>query len=231
MGIWTKLTAAIGSGTGAMVDWISAALGCTRDPAEKRQVAFSIAMVGLSAKMAKADGVVTRDEVEAFQRLFTFPASERRNVERLFDLARRDVAGFEAYAGRIASLYPPGDAILTDIIDCLFDIAKADRLVHEAELVFIEEVARRFGIGEAAFERIKARHVVPDGGDPYAVLGLTRGMPLAEMRKRYRQLVRDNHPDRMVARGVPQEFVAKATERLAAINVAWGRVEADFQGA
>jgi len=66
------------------------------DPELRRRVAFSVAMIALSAKMAKADGVVTQDEVRAFQSIFEVPKSEARNVARLYDLAKRDIAGFEA---------------------------------------------------------------------------------------------------------------------------------------
>jgi DnaJ like chaperone protein len=197
------------------------------DPEARREYAFTAAIVSLAAKMAKADGVVTRLEVNAFRRLFSVPAGEERNVQRLFDLARQDVAGYDAYAARIAGLYGRGAPVMEDILDALFAIATADDLVHEAELAYLADVAEILGVEQAAFERIKARHVVPQEGDPYLLLGAERGMSDAELRRHYLALVADTHPDRLIARGVPQEFLVIATRRLAVINSAWDRVAAE----
>lgn len=226
MAIWARVRRFVGArvmGMSGLIDGV--ATWFVGDPLERRQVAFSIAMIALSAKMAKADGVVTLDEVAAFRRLVVMPPGEARNVERLFDLARRDVAGFETYAGRIATLYEPGDPMLSDILDGLFEIAKADTMIHEAEIAYLAAVAERFGLGEDDFERIRLRHVVPEDGDPYAILGVSRALDFVDLRRAYIKLVGEHHPDRLVARGVPPEFVAIANQRLAVINVAWSRIE------
>ena len=199
------------------------------DPETRRRVAFSIAMIALSAKMAKADGVVTHDEVAAFERIFEIPDEERRNVARLYDLAKQDVAGFEGYAAQLASLCDP-DApncpMLQDILDGLFYIAGADGVLHEAELDFLARTASIFEIDDAHFATILARHAAAGEGDPYAVLGLSPSAEFAEVRRRYRELVAEHHPDRAMARGMPEEFVAIATERLATFNEAYERIAA-----
>ena len=226
MTIWLRFTKLLGDGVGAMggvIDRIGSRFA--GDPHERRHMAFSIAIVALSAKMAMADGVVTFDEVAAFKRLVDFPQSQARHIERLFDLARRDVAGYEAYAAKIAALYESEDPILADIVDALFEIARADSLVHESEIAYLADVARAFGLSDEVFERVKARHVVPEEGDPYLILGLDRALSFADLRAAYRRLVAEHHPDKLLARGVPSEFVAVANHRLAAINVAWGRIE------
>jgi DnaJ like chaperone protein len=210
---------------GALVEWIGGILPGIGDAATRRQVAFSVALIALSAKMAKADGVVTVDEVGAFRGIFAVPPGEERHVGRLFDLAKRDVAGYDAYAGRIAALYSGDRAALADVLDGLFAIAKADGAVHEAEFAYLRSVAEIFGIEGDDFERIAARHVVPEEGDPYLVLGVDRSLSLAEIRARYRRLVGEIHPDRAMARGMPPEFVAIANDRMAVINLAWKRIE------
>jgi DnaJ like chaperone protein len=228
MSVWQKFTSFLGGGVEAMsgmIDRIASRL--SGDPEDRKHMAFSVAIVALSAKMAKADGVVTFDEVDAFKRLFAYPENQAKHVERLFDLARRDIAGYESYARKIADLYPPHDLMLTDILDALFEIAGADTLVHESEIGYLSRVAEIFGLSDAEFERIKARHVVPEEGDPYVILGLDRSMSYDELRRRYREQVAENHPDRMIARGVPPEFVVVANRRLAALNVAWDRIEAE----
>lgn len=198
------------------------------DPELRRRVAFSVAMIALSAKMAKADGIVTQDEVRAFHRIFAVPDNQRRNVARLYDLAAGDTAGFEAYAARMAALCGSGQTncrMLEDILDGLFYIAKADGVVHDREAGFLRRISDIFDIEPARFEAILARHVSGNAEDPYVVLGVVRGTPFEEIKQRYRRLVSDNHPDRLIARGVPREFIAIATDRVAAINAAFETIE------
>jgi DnaJ like chaperone protein len=228
MNIWQRLGDVADGGANAIAalfEWAGGLVGAIGDSETRRQVAFSVAMVALSAKMAKADGVVTSDEVATFRRLFKVPAGEERHVARLFELAKGDVAGFESYAARVATFYGKDHCGLEDVIDGLFVIATADGAVHPNELAYLETVGAIFGIEGAAFERIAARHVVPEAGDPYLILGVERSTDTAEIKRRYRMLAADNHPDKLMARGVPSEFIAIATDRLAAINGAWERIE------
>lgn len=204
------------------------------DPELRRKVAFSVAMIALSAKMAKADGVVTQDEVRAFQAIFEVPPQEAHNVARLYDLAKRDTAGFEAYARQMAGLCGnggPNCMMLEDILDGLFYIATADGVLHEREEGFLHRVAEIFSIAEDHYQTILARHVQLGVADPYVVLGIERGRPLAEVKKHYRRLVAENHPDKLMGRGLPQEFIAIATTRLAAINAAYEIIERSLQAA
>ena len=198
------------------------------DPETRRQVAFSVAVIALSAKMAKADGIVAPEEVRAFQEIFAIPQAEAGNVARLYNLAKQDVAGYEAYAERVAGMCGSGRAncaMLEDVLDGLFHIAKADGVIHDKELEFIANVADIFHVDEAHFERILARHVHPNGIDPYAVLGLSVTTPFDEVKKRYRALASESHPDRLRARGVPEEFLTIANDRMAALNDAFAVIE------
>jgi len=204
------------------------------DPELRRQVAFSVAMIALSAKMAKADGVVTQDEIHAFRDIFSIPAKEERNVARLYNLAKQDVAGFEAYAARMAGLCGsgrPNCRMLEDILDGLFHIAKADGVIHERELGYLSRVAEIFEIDQTHFAAIVARHALLGERDPYAVLGVSPETPYGEIRKRYRTLVAENHPDKMIARGLPAEFIAIANRRMAAINDAFSAIERSLKPA
>ncbi|RLQ88193.1 J domain-containing protein [Notoacmeibacter ruber] len=203
------------------------------DPETRRKVAFSVAMIALSAKMAKADGVVTQSEVAAFQQIFEIPEDETRNVFRLYELARQDVAGFEAYAKQMAELCSEDrrendDAprLTEDVLDGLFHIATADGVLHERELEFLQIVGSIFGFSDDEFETIAARHVALGVANPFAVLGLPDDATKAEVQKRYRELARQWHPDFMVARGVPEEFLEIANQRMAALNEAMSAIEA-----
>lgn len=198
------------------------------DPETRRRVAFSIAIIALSAKMAKADGIVAPEEVTAFQEIFAIPQAEAGNVARLYNLAKQDVAGYEAYAQRVAGMCGSGEsncAMLEDVLDGLFHIAKADGVIHHKELEFIANVADIFRVDEPHFDRILARHVHPDGINPYAVLGLADTAPFDEVKRRYRALASESHPDRLRARGVPEEFLNIANDRMAALNDAFAVIE------
>jgi DnaJ like chaperone protein len=186
-------------------------------------IAFTIAIIALGAKMAKADGVVTGDEEEAFRQYFRVPPSEEANVRRIFRLARQDTAGFESYARQVASIYRDNPAVLEDILDGLFEIAKADGVFHPGELAFLERVAEIFGFAPNEFRRIRASHF-PDREDPYVILGVTHVASEDEIKRTYRLLVRENHPDKLIARGVPPEFIKLANDKLAAINAAYDKI-------
>jgi DnaJ like chaperone protein len=188
---------------------------------ERDEVAFTIGVIALAAKLAKADGTVSRDEVDAFKRVFPVPYEEEANVGQLFNLAKTDVAGFDAYARQLASLFRGRPAVLEDLLDSLFLIAKADDSLHPGELEFLKHVADIFGFSRTQFERIRASHFGPDREDPYVILGITRAASDADVKRAYHTLMKENHPDSLVARGVPAEFVRLANEKVAAINGAY----------
>jgi DnaJ like chaperone protein len=222
MSIWTRITDALSALTAG--ESLSDVFANLRSPPE-RSVAFAIAVIALGAKMAKADGQVTRDEVAAFREVFTIPKGEEKNAGRLFNLARTDVAGFEDYAHKIKTMY--GDdrtAPFCDLMEGLFHIALADGYYHPDEDAFLNRVAQIFGLPDVQFKRLRAQFVPDADRDPYDVLGVSPNTPMADMRKAWRQLVRDTHPDRMMARGVPQEAVKMAEKRMVAINRAWDEI-------
>ena len=194
------------------------------EPDSTHETAFTIAIIALSAKMAKADGQVTRDEIAAFRRLFHVPPEELKNVGRVFDLARKDVRGFEPYAKQVARMFSSNPAVLEELLDALFYIAKADGLIHPAELDYLARVADLFGFDQTTFNRIHASHADAGKIDPYAILGVDPRADDAEVREAWLRLTRDNHPDRLTAQGMPDDFIQIATERMATINSAWDMV-------
>lgn len=227
MSVWASIGAivsAIGTGGAQLADRL-VQLVLAR-PEGTSSVGFTVAMIALSAKMAKADGVVTVDEVLAFRELFDVPENEEKNVARLFNLAQEDVAGFEVYAKKLADLFPYDRKTLLDILDGLFHIAKADGVVHESEIGYLSRVAEVFGLDAREFSRVLARHVRKDG-NPYEILGMGPDASDAELKSRYRREVQETHPDRLIARGVPEEFVRIANDRLAALNEAWAQICAE----
>ena len=199
-----------------------------RDSNAQHQVAFTIGVIALGAKMAKADGIVTRDEVIAFKEVFKVPEGEMENVSRIFNLAKQDVVGYEAYANQLASLLKGNRKLLEDVLEGLFHIAMADGVFHPNEEQFLADVAQRFGFTRTQFNYIKARQLsAVVKSDPYEVLGIAPDVDDDTLKSHYHKLVLDNHPDRVVARGVPPEFVSLATKKVAAINAAYEEVAKD----
>ena len=189
-----------------------------------KKIAFTIAVIVLGAKMAKADGVVTKDEIQAFRQVFQVPPDELKNVGRVFNQARQDSRGFEPYAKQIGRMFKDNPMVLEELLDGLFHIAKADGEVSDGELDYLEQVAFIFGLDQASWERIKANNLGADGRDPYEILGVSRKADDAEIKSAYRKLVRENHPDTLVSQGMPQEFIEMANQKLATINGAYEQI-------
>jgi DnaJ like chaperone protein len=191
-------------------------------------VGFTAAVIGLAAKMAKADGVTTEAEMAAAAQVFRPPPGDEQNFRRSSMLAQQTVLGFDSYAKQIGRKYRARPCLLEDVLDGLFHIASADGRVTEAELDYLEEVASHFGFSELEFRRIKATNLGPEAGDPYAVLGLLPGASMDEVRHAWRRMASENHPDRMTQRGAPPEFVAIARDKTAAINAAYAKIREEL---
>jgi DnaJ like chaperone protein len=216
------LGAIIGAVAGHAVDTMRAARPSNGDAT--KSIAFTIAVVVLGAKIAKSDGRVSREEIAAFKEVFHVPPAELRNVARVFDQARKDSRGFEPYAKQIAGMFQGNPAILEDLLYCLTFIARADGVLHSDEEQYLRAVSDIFRLDRSAFERVTEIRSGPDHADPYRVLGVARSIDDAALKAAYRTLVRENHPDRLTAQGMPEEFVELANKKLAAINVAYDKV-------
>ncbi|MEY4964688.1 MAG: hypothetical protein RL274_271 [Pseudomonadota bacterium] len=230
MSVWGKVGGAaaglfVGGPIGALVGAVAGHFFLDREA--DTGVTFTIAVVALAGKMARADGVVTETEFDVFRSVFGVPVQEEANIRRIFNLARQDIAGFEHYAGQIAHLFMGNPAMLEDVLDGLFEIAKADGVLHPAEAQFLERVAEIFGFAPGEFRRIRASHFPPELTDPYVIMGISYSADENELKQTYRRLVKENHPDSLMARGVPPEFIKLATDKLAAINNAYDKIRAE----
>jgi len=227
MSIWQRVAGILTGATRA--DSVSGALGRLGDTnAPDRadpltDIRFTMALIALCAKMARSDGAVTVDEVEAFRRIVHVPVEEEANVRRLFDLAKADVAGFKEYAQQIGKLFASERQLQLDVLESLFVIATADGILHEKEDDFLTTVAGILGIRPTEQDHIRSLFVT-NAASPYQILGVTPSSTDAEIKARHRTLVLDNHPDRLTGRGVPAEFVVVAERRLAAINAAFDAI-------
>jgi DnaJ like chaperone protein len=194
----------------------------------RRDQLFAICVVVLSAKLAKCDGLVNREEIDAFKRQFRIPPEAVRDIGRLFDQARDSAEGFVTYAVQLGEAFADNRGMLEDVLAALFVIARADGAVNGRELDFLARTHRSFGLDQAAWDR--ARGAVPrqpavDEPDAYTVLGVARSAGAEEIRATWKRLMRENHPDTLAARGVPAEFIARANDKVARINAAWDRIK------
>lgn len=236
MSIWGKILGGVGGlALGGPIGMLVGALGGhfvdkfrgdqEPDPERaKRSVGFTIAVIVLGAKMAKADGQVTPDEVEAFKEVFQVPEDEMKNVARVFNQARKDARGFEPYAEQVAGMFKNSPEVLEELLWCLAHIAKADGVIHPGELDFLRSVSKIFGFDDATFERVTALQLDGEQADPFQILGVSKDDDDETIKKAHRALVVENHPDRLIAKGMPEEFVTVANERLAKINAAYDRI-------
>ena len=200
------------------------------DPTETRRIAFATAIIVLCAKLAKADGRVTRDEIDAFKKRFQFSDQEVGGIAHIYDQAKTSAEGFEPYARQIAALFGRDPVLLEELLIGLFEVARADGDLKPAETTYLREVASIFGFDQAKFDQLHATFETTKssdqgGADPYKVLGVSRSSSDGDIKKAYRQLVRELHPDQLIAKGLPKEFINRANSRLAAVNAAYERIE------
>ncbi len=219
------------------------------------QVAFTVGVVILGAKMAKVDGHVSRSEIDTFKRVFNIPAQQEAQLARLFDQAKQDVAGYESVASQLSRVFRNRPAVLEELLTGLMLIAAADgEGIGEAEDYFLRDVARIFGFGPYEFKLIAARsgayakareektqqsqwqgqnqgqqqgkrpRAAPTEDDPFAILGVTKDTKPEDIKKAYRKLMVEHHPDKLVAAGMAPEFIAVATEKIKRINAAYETV-------
>ncbi len=227
---WKQIMRTVGLAEGgvarSVLDGICTTLGLdapSREAPARNSVAFTIAVITLCAKISKADGASSRLEAEAFKQIYRVPPAEAANVERLYDLAKQDVAGYEAYADQVAKLLADEPDLKRDVFEALFHMATADGIFHGGEELYLINVAERFGYSMDEYRAMRAMFV-RDPDDPYMVLGVAPDVTNEQLKSHYRRLVREHHPDRLMAHGVPEEFVEIANRKIKAINAAYDQI-------
>jgi DnaJ like chaperone protein len=186
--------------------------------------AFSTAVTALGAKLAKADGRADAGEFAVFAEVFQPDASSEADVRRLYDLARQTTLGYESYARRLARRYRACPQLLEDVLDGLFHIASADGVITFDELDYLEQVSGLLGLSPLTYRRVKATHLGLAADDPYAVLGVAPDASNEAVHAAWRAALSEAHPDRILARGLPAEYVEVAQAKAAAINAAFDAV-------
>jgi DnaJ like chaperone protein len=215
--------ALLGSVAGHAIDKIKTKKKLPEETALK-QIGFTIGVIVLSAKMAKADGKVTEDEIRAFKEKINIPDNEIKNVAKLWDQAKKTTDGFQIYARQIANLLEKNSSVLEELLKLLIIIALADGKITIPEIKYLKEVGNIFGFSEEDFERIYSSKSGVSS-DPYQILGVSRDASIDEIKQKWKQLAINHHPDRLISQGIPEDLIHKSTSRLKEINNAWDTIQ------
>ena len=195
-----------------------------RSFAQPQQI-FALSLIVLSAKLSKADGKVSKEELVAVKDKLKIPDNELDQVGKIFNKAKEESTGYEPYAQQIAQIYKGNSNVLEEVINILFYIAEADGNVSNSELKMIEHIAQIFGLSQIQFNGIKEGRKSSDKLNPYIVLESKHDDDIQTIRKRYLKLSKEHHPDLLISKGVPEEVIKESKNKMRAINSAWNQIQ------
>jgi len=192
---------------------------------QQKQNIFALSVIILSAKIAKSDGVVTKDEIIAFKEKFRIPEDEISQVSKIINEAKKSKFGYEKIASQVGDLFKENKILLEELLNNLFYIAEADGNVSISEIEVLKSIANSFHLKEEDFQRIFHSRLNNQNSDPYKVLGVSRDDSDEEIRNKWITLTKEHHPDNLIAKGLPQEFIDQANEELSSINTAYDKIK------
>ena len=196
----------------------------TGSTAQQQQI-FALSLIVLSAKLSKADGHVSKEEIIAIKDKLNIPKSEMKQVGKIFNKAKEESIGFEPYAEQISTMFRGNQNVLEEVINILFYVAEADGEVSSPEEKMIEEIAKIFGLEQHQYQSIKESRKSSDKVNPYIVLGCSPDDTLQIIRKKYIKLSKEHHPDLLMSKGVPEEVINESKKKMRAINSAWDQIQ------
>ena len=192
---------------------------------DQKQQIFTLSFIILSAKLAKSDGQVTDDEIRAFKDKFKVPKSELSKVSKIFNEAKKDSYGYKQIANQVGNLFSNNKILLEELLNNLFYIAASDGNISISEVDLLRSVSKSFKFAEKDFQRIFQANLNNSLSDPYKVLGVNRNSTDLEIRKKWIKLNKEHHPDNLIAKGMPKEFIKQSNKELAAINIAYDKIK------
>ena len=192
--------------------------------AQPQQV-FALSLIVLSAKLSKADGKVSKEELIAVRDKLKIPENEIEQVGKIFNKAKEESSGYEPYAQQIAQIYRNNLNVLEEVINILFYIAESDGNVSQSELDMIQNIAKIFGLNQSQFNSIKESRKTSDKLNPYIVLESKPEEDIQTIRKKYIKLSKEHHPDTLINKGVPKEVIEESKKKMRIINSAWNQIQ------
>ena len=191
---------------------------------DQKQQIFTLSFIILSAKLAKSDGHVTNDEIQAFKEKFNVPKSELNKVGKIFNEAKKDVYGYKQIADQVGHLFNDNKVLLEEMLNNLFYIAASDGQISINEVELLRSISQSFSFDEKTFQRIFQMNL-NNSSDPFKILGVNRDETNQEIRKKWIELNKEHHPDNLIAKGMPEEFIEQSNKELAAINLAYDKIK------
>ena len=215
--------ALLGSFLGGKISNISSS-NTFRSQQNSQQI-FALSLIILSAKLSKADGRVSKEELIAVKEKLQIPDSEIDQVAKIFNKAKDESTGYEPYAKQISEIFKGNQNVLEEVINILFYIAEADGYVSNEEESMIANIAFIFGLSQNQYESIKESRKSSDKLNPYIVLESQPTDDLKSIRKKYIKLSKEHHPDLLISKGVPIEVINESKNKMRAINAAWDQIQ------
>ena len=192
---------------------------------QNAQQIFALSLIILSAKLSKADGRVSKEELIAVKEKLQIPDSEIDQVAKIFNKAKDESTGYEPYAKQISEIFKGNQNVLEEVINILFYIAEADGHVSNEEEAMIANIAFIFGLSQNQYESIKETRKSSEKLNPYIVLESQPTDDLKSIRKKYIKLSKEHHPDLLISKGVPIEVINESKNKMRAINAAWDQIQ------
>ena len=192
---------------------------------QQKQNVFALCIIVLSAKIAKADGQVTKEEIYTFKEKFNIQAEEMSEVSKIFNEAKKSSFGFKNIADQVGNLFSDNKVLLEQLLNNLFYIAEADGLTSVNEVEVLRSISQSFHFNETDFQRIFHSRLNNKESDPYKILGVTREDSDNNIRKKWIKLSKEHHPDYLIAKGMPKEFIKEANKELSSINLAYDKIK------
>jgi DnaJ like chaperone protein len=192
---------------------------------QQKKNVFALCIIVLSAKIAKADGQVTKEEIYTFKEKFNIQAEEMSEVSKIFNEAKKSSFGFKNIADQVGNLFSDNKVLLEQLLNNLFYIAEADGLTSNNEVEVLRSISQSFHFNETDFQRIFHSRLNNKESDPYKILGVTREDSDNNIRKKWIELSKEHHPDYLIAKGMPKEFIKEANKELSSINLAYDKIK------
>ena len=197
---------------------------------QKEQI-FATSVIAISAKLAKADGKISKSEILAFKKIFEFPAEDEKAISNIFNSAKKNIDDYKDIAEQVYKVFKSDRGLLFELLNSLFSIAYADGELHPKEKDMLFEIAKVFQISGNEFESLNNIFEAKVSSDntsinrSYKILGLSENASLEQVSNQYRKLIKEYHPDKLQGMGLPKEFIELANQKLSAINKAYTEIK------
>jgi DnaJ like chaperone protein len=195
---------------------------------EETQLTFFVAAFSMLAKLTKVDGQITKEEIDSIEKFMVYDLNlspeSRRVAVNIFQTAIDSRESFQDFAAQFYKQFRYQPQILEFMIEILLRVSLADGALSEREEKLIRTATSMFNFSDQEYRQIKSRHV-KDVEKFYAVLGSKSTDPDDQIKKQYRKLVMEYHPDTIASKGLPEEFIKFAEDKFREIHEAYEAIK------